>query len=498
MRGHDDDAAAKLSRYWNSTGEQDQAVPPGLDPTFVETIDRIGALDTTPDPDPAFIARLETHLLRRHGAASGPDHPLVLPLSPATMPNGHVTELDSPEPAPPIKRLWPVVEALAAVLLIAVLAGTALGGGQSLTWLRDRFSGRTERNVDVPMYRGDAARTGVMPGPVPKQPPVELWRATLPGASASVAQSAPLVAGDLVVVAQPNGVVVAFDRTSGVQRWLWQPSRSLRLSAAPAIAGGLVFAGAQDGTFVALDLAIGTEVWRVNLGATVGAPAVVKGTVYVGLGSDPAVAGGLVYVVGGCSCTTVVALDTQTGVERWRFKNADPFLFALDARSGEERWRYDVGDATLAAPSVAGGTVYTVSSTGSVLAIDAETGEQRWQQDIGGTSYATGFGATPAVKDKIVFVSGRNRTVTALDAVTGTIRWQRDLGGALIASPTVTADTVYVGDLNGMLTALDEDDGAVRWSFKFSALIGGPITVTDGVVYALTGDGALTSLADAA
>ena len=49
---------------------------------------------------------------------------------------------------------------------------------------------------DVPMYRGDAARTGVMPGPGPAGQPVELWRFQVQGEI----HSAPAVLGGVLYI----------------------------------------------------------------------------------------------------------------------------------------------------------------------------------------------------------------------------------------------------------------------------------------------------------
>jgi outer membrane protein assembly factor BamB len=491
--------ADRLDGFLDGLADGGEDGATALDPALARIARRYRALGQSPAP--AGARERVRRSVDEYTSPTGAGAPLVLLPGRNPSPNGRraVVEQDTIDPsASENRRGRAMLELAAAILLIVVLAGGALGGGRHLGRLRELWANQTERNLDVQMYGGDAGRTGAMPGPGPKQTPVERWRTVLSGVGASVAQSAPLVTGEIVVVAQPNGVIAAFDRLSGEQRWRWQPNQSLRFSAAPAVDDGLVFAGAQDGTFVALDVATGIEVWRIALGADSGAPAVVDGTIYVGLGSDPAVSHGLVYVVGGCACDSVVALDAQTGAERWRFQNGESFLFALDAVTGAERWRYDPSGTTLSPPSVAHGSVYTVTSTGTVLAIDAQSGKERWQQDVAGTNGATGFGATPAVQDETVLVSSRNSTVTALDTANGAIRWQRTLAGSVIASPTVTETTVYVGDLNGTLTALALGDGAVQWSITLSGLIGGPITVTNGAIYVLTGDGALISLADAA
>ncbi|HEU5430404.1 MAG TPA: PQQ-binding-like beta-propeller repeat protein, partial [Thermomicrobiales bacterium] len=89
--------------------------------------------------------------------------------------------------------------------------------------------------VDVPMFRADAARTGVEAGPGPQGSPIRAWRVYTGG----------------------------------------------ELYASPVIAGGMVYVGAKDGYLLALDAATGQERWRFDLGGYIvrGTPAVSQGMV---------------------------------------------------------------------------------------------------------------------------------------------------------------------------------------------------------------------------
>lgn len=482
--------ADRLDRALDDLARGHEPHEPSTDQFTLAIARRYFAVGRSPMPAEA-IGRIDRLLDREMGSKAS-----ALPIEPSPFsPNGSSGRGAHPHDIG-TRRGRASLELAAAILLIVVIAAGPFGGRQLLDRVSERWVAAPARDVDVSIYGGDSGRTGEMPGPGPKSKPVEQWRVVLPGSGATVAQSAPLVAGKLVIVAQPNGVVSAFDRMTGEQAWSWQPSEPLRLVGAPVVDRGSVFVGAQDGTFVALDLISGTERWRVALGASPGAPAVVDGSIFVGLDSVPAIADGVVYVTGSCACNAVVALDEQTGAERWRFTGADAYLFALDAATGKERWRYDPHGETLADPSVAGGMIYTVSSAGTAIALDLETGAERWRQAIPGSNGTGKFDATPAISRGVVLVSSRGGSLTALAARSGAIEWQYALPGSAIASPTVADGVVYIGDLNGTLTALDLSDGAVLWTTKLSGLIGGPAAVTNGAIYLLTGDGALISLAD--
>ena len=68
--------------------------------------------------------------------------------------------------------------------------------------------------ASVPMFRGNAARTGEMPGPGPAGTPRVLWRFETSGDSICAA----VVANGVVYVAG-NTRVSAYDECTGSERW---------------------------------------------------------------------------------------------------------------------------------------------------------------------------------------------------------------------------------------------------------------------------------------
>ena len=126
----------------------------------------------------------------------------------------------------------------------------------------------------------------------------------------------PLVAGSLVLAAEQDGSIHAFDRRSGTPRWSLPPAvpsawdgpefRTL------ALAGPLLIAGSLTGRVTAYDLATRQERWR---------RAPMSASIVFGIASDERT----VYVP--YLSGPLVALGAEDGVERWR-TGADTFGFS--------------------------------------------------------------------------------------------------------------------------------------------------------------------------
>jgi outer membrane protein assembly factor BamB len=130
--------------------------------------------------------------------------------------------------------------------------------------------------------------------------------------------TAPVVAGDMVFVADRKGVVQAID-ANGEQKWKIYTGGAIYFP--PAVARGRVYVGSADGWVYALEAVTGRRLWRFRVG-----PAGRRIPVYGKLISTWPIAGGVVvhkgvvYAAAGIAHydgTYVVALDAVTGKVRW-------------------------------------------------------------------------------------------------------------------------------------------------------------------------------------
>jgi len=350
-----------------------------------------------------------------------------------------------------------------------------------------RVGAQDESAGGVPMFRGNPARTGELPGPGPNpdEPIVEHWSFD----TEAFIASSPVVADGVAYIANRDGDLSAIDATTGSRIWTFDLGYS---DSTPAVVDGVVYAGSSDNDFYAIDAKSGQQVWLAELGgdiddAIVSSPVVVDGVVYVGstdgslyaldaasgrqiwtaglgpIPSSPAVVDGIVYV-------------TQKSLE----------LYALDAATGQELWMFEAGNlifGSRTSPAVADGTVFAFSNfDGELHAVDIESGQQRWAFDIPiAYSEFNSLNASPAVANGTVYLSGSD-ALYAIDAATGQERWNVPLDWMLESSPVVVDGIVYAGSQNGFY-GIDAESGEVAWSFPSDVEIFATPAIADGVIY---------------
>ncbi|MGB3329678.1 MAG: PQQ-binding-like beta-propeller repeat protein [Thermomicrobiales bacterium] len=278
--------------------------------------------------------------------------------------------------------------------------------------------------ADVPMFRGNPARTGVQPGPAPDDSAgIGIrWQADTNGWIGG----APAVANDTVFIGTGGGSLSALSLQNGALQWQFPVGG--RVTSAPAVVDGIVYFGSEDETFYALDASTGQERWRFASGQFPGHPAVAEGIVLASGGPQVEM--------------TVSALDAQDGSERWRF--------AHDA------W-------TTLVPAIADGA--TFFSTGSTVhALDLQTGDEIWRQIATGDDDR--FGLELAVANGTVFVP-RGLGVSAFSAADGTEQWRTTSDQFVTGNLAVDGETVYAGSFEfHTIVAANAGDGRQIWLYS--------------------------------
>jgi outer membrane protein assembly factor BamB len=180
-----------------------------------------------------------------------------------------------------------------------------------------------------------------------------------------------------------HGMLHALDVGTGSVRWRI-PLGELALPGGVAVRGRAVFTSTPAARF---DLGSGSLVWQA---ATVGTP--VGGPLL----SPP---GDLVYIG---------LADIDRGVGR---------IVALDTDSGTERWHASLGDDSLnptEAPWLSRSTLVVPSVSGRIIALDAATGTERWRH----APAVRRFGGI-TVDDAQVWLTQENGRVIVLDVESG-------------------------------------------------------------------------------
>ena len=181
----------------------------------------------------------------------------------------------------------------------------------------------------------------------------------------------------------------------------------------------------------------------------------------------------------------------------------DGYVFAQDSQTGKDKWRFKDKSNSLSAVAVANGRVFFGSNAGTLYALEAATGQEVWKKDQKGEAFYTP--APAAFDDVVLFTSSQGSyqmnvrsdgRLFALEAKTGNVLWSFKTKGVLTA-PASSNSTVIVGDNESNVFAFDLATGQQRWKFDSS---GGNVmqpTLSNGTVYFATADGTLHAVDEA-
>ncbi len=320
-------------------------------------------------------------------------------------------------------------------------------------------------------YQIDAAHSGAQFDTL-APPLVQRWSRDLGGQI-----SYPLIVNGriFVTVAYNNpsyaAKLYALDEANGAT--LWGPvdlSGTYPWSNA-AYDAGRVFAVNNNGVLRAFDAASGALLWSKQLPGQ------------YSFDSPPTASGGVVYVVGASTGTTLYAVDEQDGTVNWSalFDGGDDSspavtsngvfvafascnnVYDLSPQDGSLIWFHDGlctggGGST---PVLFGGRLHVGDSLTEKLMFDAPTGAVLGTFPAGpppAFSGSTGFFLTGSI-------------LKARDAYSGAVRWSFTGDGTLSSAPIVDNGYVYIGSRSGKVYALDASTGANVWTGSLGAVV---------------------------
>lgn len=292
---------------------------------------------------------------------------------------------------------------------------------------------------------------------------------------------------ELVEIASPVSTQRAWSRKLGDEK------AALGLRQRPAIEGERVFVADDAGRVLALDLNTGATLWDSEIVRTgkVGNRILFwrRKALDGGVTGGPGVGNGL--VVAGGRNGEVVALDMETGAERWRaqvtseviapplvtsdrvvVRSNDGRTFGLDVADGTRKWVFDRGLPTLSvrgngAPVTDGNLVYLGYDDGNVVALRGTDGTVAWIQRIAEPDGRNELARMADVDGDLalgyseVYATSFAGQTMAISTQNGRPLWNRDTGG--YSGLALLADRVVLADPDGTLWALDRNGGAALW-----------------------------------
>jgi outer membrane protein assembly factor BamB len=347
---------------------------------------------------------------------------------------------------------------------------------------------------DWPQWRG-ANRDGVITGFVaPKTWPDQLkqrWKVTV-----GIGHSSPLVAGNRVYLHSRHGeneVVAAYDLSNG--KTLWQDSYPVAYTMNPAATGhgkgpkstpvynnGKLYTLGITGVLSCYDAAKGKLLWRKDFAEKFKAKAPLFGTAM-----SPVVDRGLVIVhAGGNDQGGMVALDANTGAEKWAWTEDGP------------------GYASPIVVEIAGKRQVVTQSQQNIIGVWADNGSLLWKIPFT-TEYVQNIVTPIQYKDLLIF-SGINKGVFAVRVgwrddrwVTDTV-WQNKEVSMYMNSPLLHGDLLFgMSHRNkGQFFCLDATTGKTLWTGDPRQGENAAMLIAGNLIFSLTNDADLivTSAAD--
>ena len=244
------------------------------------------------------------------------------------------------------------------------------------------------------------------------------------------------------------------------------------LALRPVLQGNQMFAASPDGTVLALDVASGQPSWEINLNQRI-----VAGT---GAGS------GIVVVVN--DSATAYAFDINDGTQLWEyqlaevvfapplvyldrvvFRTIDGNLIALSVDTGEFLWDaiYEQPEfLEFGSPKPIGylNSVIIGNAMGRVIATEMSTGFDAWQLYLGSERSIGALRnreAQPLVFGDNLMLSDLSRAVVVYDLNTGNVMWEsRRSAGRNLATD---GSQVYGHDTDSLMFAIRNSDGELLW-----------------------------------
>ena len=302
---------------------------------------------------------------------------------------------------------------------------------------------------DIPMFRMDARRSSIEPGPGPIGTPTIAWSLDLDTPPSTL----PILVAGQIIVGDQGGDLVALDARTGAARW--RATGDGALSGTPASADGIVIVADTTG-IMAVDALTGTQRWRRDV--LTEAPRLV-------------IDGGVVYL--GTTDGAVKGLDISTGADRWSWQGTHGLSVRVDA--------------------VADGLVFANPNDGQVIAINLADGTEHWRvsSQVSRLSYEVA-GDTFYLYNPVADSNQPLGAISAVDIASGRVRWRfaPPSGNQTTAGP-VQDGVMYVNTVSDGLYALADhgDTYDVVWHIDF-AQVNFPMALSGGVLYGIDENGA--------
>lgn len=357
---------------------------------------------------------------------------------------------------------------LTVVFLAAIIAFCAYGV-------------QAKKPIDMPTFRGNAARTGSLPVEILQRHP-SWWRIKTTG----LLTGDPIVANNILYVSTwEKNTLFAYNEHSGLLLWSFVAQGDLPFS--PVIYDHVVYIASVDGNMYALEEKTGKIIWLYT------------SENHKSFTSHPYITSNKIIIAS--RDNNIYALDRTNGSLVWKhttqnmlesspiehngtlyFGGFDGSIYGISRDSGVKIWEYKTKGKILSSPALINNTLVIGSNDSFVYAIDANNKKLIWKTKTNGP-----IDSTPALTGSYVFINSLAGEVYALDFKTGKIVWKKTIKTGPHAGFATDPNAAYFGSTDGSLYALDPKTGKELWKYTSAQPITSAPTIVGQTIYATSG-----------
>ena len=306
------------------------------------------------------------------------------------------------------------------------------------------------RNLKVALPRPSTRDSWALPGgsashegghPAAGDKLTEAWHANF-GTSAGYRDkipSQPAVAEGRIFVMDPDGLVTAFDVTSGKEIWSFdttpEENRSTNIGGGVAVDGDTLYVATGRAELLAMNAATGVVKWRVPLAEPArAAPTIADGRVFVAMLGN-----------------VIAAFAVADGKRLWSFTGTEAVTSMLG----------------LPAPAYSDGILVFGTGSGELVALRAASGAVVWSDSLAsarGRIAATGVSAIhglPVIQNGRVYVISMGGLMLALDLRSGRRLWEREFPSQ--DTPWIAGEWLFILSADAQVAAINREDGSIAW-----------------------------------
>jgi outer membrane protein assembly factor BamB len=375
---------------------------------------------------------------------------------------------------------------------------------------------------DWNQWRGPSRNGVVSAAGTPKWPAAwkRAWRVEV-----GEGYSSPVAGGGRVFVhgrRDPDELVTAIDLATGNVAWQSKYTAPFNKNqyatrmakgpfATPLVIGDRVFTLGGTAVLSAWNARTGALAWRKDYSASVD-----MSKLFTGIAASPLADGGSVIVQVGSDVKggRLIALDPQTGAERWAWTGKGPgyaspavatiggvrqivtltngSIEGIDAKTGGALWSIPFPDEfheNIVTPVWTGTHLIASTSAGGLRAFTVRVAAGKWQTaEAWKNPEAAMYMSTPVLADGVLygFSNKKKGQIVAVDAATGALKWATDGRAAEQAAILLTPAHVLVLTTGGELVLVrrspDKYDEERRYKVADSATWAVPVLLPDGLI----------------